>query len=140
MKNFLLKVTLEKSSLDEVSLTTLRIIMGLLMVGLHGLGKMPPSDKFIEGVTSLGFPMPVVFAWAAALSEYIGGLLLAFGLFTRPAALFLAFTMLVAAFGKHLEDPMKVKELSLLYFSIAIIFASRGAGRWSLDNLISKRF
>lgn len=139
MKKNLFKVTIENTKLNEATLTTLRIMVGLLMAGLHGLGKFPPSEKFIEGVASLGFPMPVMFAWAAGVTEFIGGILLAFGLFTRPVAVFLAFTMLVAAFGKHIDDPIKVKEMALLYFSIAIIFASRGAGQWSLDNLISKK-
>jgi putative oxidoreductase len=139
MKKRLFKTTIEQSNLNEFTLTTLRIITGLLMLGLHGLGKIPPSEKFLEGVTNLGFPMAGFFAWAAGLSEFIGGVLLVIGLLTRPAALFIAITMLVAAFGKHIEDPIKVKELALLYFAIAIIFASRGAGRWSLDYFINRK-
>lgn len=139
MKKSFFKVTIENSNHNEATLTALRIIAGLLMAFLHGAGKFPPSEKFIEGVASLGFPMPVLFAWAAGSTEFIGGILLAVGLLTRPVAILLAFTMLVAAFGKHIDDPMKVKEMALLYFSIAIIFASRGAGKWSLDNLISKK-
>lgn len=136
MKNFLFKTTAENTTLNEATLTLLRIAAGLLMAGLHGMGKVPPSEKFIEGVTALGFPAPVLFAWAAGLAELVGGIFLAIGLFTRPAALLIAVTMLVAAFGKHLEDPMKIKELSLIYFSIALIFATRGAGKWSIDHLI----
>ena len=41
-------------------------------------------------------PWPVVLAWAATLTELIGGALLVIGLFTRLSALGIAFTMLVA--------------------------------------------
>lgn len=100
---------------------------------------MPPPEKLIEGVTALGFPFPLAFAWAASLSEFGGGILLALGFLTRPAAMMLAITMLVAAFGAHLSDPLKVKELALIYFSIALVFATRGEGKWAVDSLIRKR-
>lgn len=80
----------------DLGLLLLRIGMGLAMAFAHGLGKLPPSDKLIEGVGSMGFPVPVVFAWLAALSEFAGGILIALGLFTRPASLFLAGTMCTA--------------------------------------------
>ncbi len=41
-------------------------------------------------------PWPVVLAWAATLTELIGGALLVIGLFTRLSALGISFTMLVA--------------------------------------------
>lgn len=136
IKKLLFKTTPESSLLNETSLLALRVIAGLLMASLHGFGKIPPSDKLIGGVQSLGFPMPVLFAWAAALAELIGGVFLVVGFMTRPAALFMAFTMLVAAFGVHLADPWDVKELSLLYFGVSLIFATRGAGKFSIDHFM----
>ncbi|AUN97895.1 DoxX family protein [Bacteriovorax stolpii] len=136
IKKLLFKTTPESSLLNETSLLVLRVIAGLLMASLHGFGKMPPGDKLIGGVQALGFPMPVLFAWAAALAELLGGIFLAVGFMTRPAALFMAFTMLVAAFGAHLADPWDVKELSLLYFGISLIFATRGAGKFSIDHFM----
>ncbi len=136
IKKLLFKTTPESSLLNETSLLVLRVIAGLLMASLHGFGKMPPSDKLIGGVQALGFPMPVLFAWAAALAELVGGIFLAVGFMTRPAAFFLAFTMFVAAFGVHLADPWDVKELSLLYFGVSLIFATRGAGKFSIDHFM----
>lgn len=109
------------------------------MATLHGLGKTPPSEKFLMGVTSLGFPLPIVFAWAAALSEFLGGIFLALGFLTRPVAILLSITMLVAAFGVHLSDPWDIKESSLIYLVISLVFACRGAGRFSIDAFFNKK-
>ncbi len=139
MKKHIFKTTIENNFINEFSITLLRIIPALMMAFLHGMGKTPPSEKFLAGVEGLGFPMPAFFAWAAALTEFVGGLFLAIGLLTRPAALLMTITMVVAAFGRHLNDPMDVKEMSLLYLVIALTFACRGAGRWSVDNFLSKK-
>jgi len=55
----------------------------------------------VQGVANLGFPAPALFAWAAALAEFLGGLLVFLGLGTRVAAAFAAFTMVVAGFARH---------------------------------------
>lgn len=139
MKNTLFATTAESSPKNEFSLLFLRVLAGLTMAFSHGLGKVPPPEMLIQKVGEFGFPMPGFFAWAAALSEFAGGLLLAMGLLTRPAALFLSITMLVAAFGIHWNDPFGKKELGLLYFAICLVFVLRGSGRWSIDHLISKK-
>lgn len=136
MKKMIFKTTVESSFGNEVTMTALRVVAGLLMASLHGFGKMPPSTQLIDGVGALGFPMPELFAWAASLAELVGGVFLALGLFTRPSALFLSVTMFVAAFGAHLKDPLQTKELSLLYLFIALIFVFRGGNKVSVDNLI----
>ena len=120
-------------------MTILRVSAGLLMLVLHGMGKLPPSEKFITGVTEMGFPVPLFFAWAAAIAESVCAVFLIIGLLTRPSALLLSFTMLVAAFGRHFADPLDVKEKSLLYLIIMLIFVARGAGRWSVDYFLSRK-
>lgn len=131
-----MSTTPEKTTSDEVALLILRVAAGMMMAFGHGLGKIPPSEGLISGVTALGFPAPALFAWLAALAEFGGGILLALGLLTRVNAFLLAFTMLVAAFGVHLADPFKVKELSLLYMVIYVLYMVRGSGRLSLDHLL----
>lgn len=126
------------SPLANAGITILRIFAGAALAFGHGFGKLPPSDGLIERTGSMGFPIPVLFAWAAALSEFVGGLLLALGLLTRVSSFFIAFTMVVAVFGVHLNDPFGRKELGLMYLVVALMFLFKGAGDWSIDALIRK--
>ena len=126
------------SPLANAGLTLLRIFAGAALAFSHGIGKMPPSDGFIEGTAKLGFPLPGVFAWAAALSEFLGGAFLALGLFTRVSSFFIAFTMLVALLGVHRADPFQKQELAFMYFFIALAFMLKGSGDWSIDSFLRK--
>lgn len=123
----------------NAGLTLLRIFAGVALMASHGLGKMPPSEQFVQGTAEMGFPLPTLFAWSAALSEFLGGALLALGFLTRPASFFIACTMLVAAFGQHFNDPFGKKELALIYLFIAVCFLLKGAGDWSVDAFLRKR-
>lgn len=123
------------TALANLGLTLLRVFAGFGLI-THGIGKLPPSEQFVAGVAKLGFPLAPVFAWAASLAEFGGGVFLLLGLFTRPAAFFILFTMLVAAFGVHLNDPFAKKELALFYGFAALAFMLMGAGDWSLDALL----
>lgn len=138
MKNVLFKSTPELSPSHELTMTILRVFAGLSMALAHGLGKTPPSEQLIAGVSSMGLPAAGFVAWIVALSEFGGGILLALGLLTRVAAFFLFCTMFVAAFIVHGADPFNVKELAFLYLAIYSVFLVRGASSWSLDRLIFK--
>jgi putative oxidoreductase len=138
MKNLLFKSTPELSTSHELTMTILRVFAGLSMAFAHGLGKVPPSEQLIGGVSSMGLPAAGFFAWVVALSEFGGGILLALGLLTRVAAFFLFCTMFVAAFLVHGADPFNVKELAFLYLVIYTVFLARGASSWSIDRFISK--
>lgn len=124
--------------LPDAGLFALRVFAGLALALAHGTGKLPPSDAFVAGVGEMGFPAPHVFAWAAGLSESVGGMLLAVGLVARPAAGFILATMLVAAFVKQAGDPFLERELAMLYAAVALMFLAAGPGRYSLDGLIAR--
>ena len=128
-----------KSKGLNLGLTILRVFAGLSMAFGHGLGKLPASDRFIEGVGNLGFPFPVFFAWSAGISEFFGGLLLAMGLLTRPSAFFLTVTMAVAAFLRHADDPFSGKEKALLYMVSFILFLIVGSGKYGIDYLLRRK-
>ena len=122
----------------NAGLALLRIFTGVSLAVAHGIGKIPPGEGLINRTGDLGFPMPVMFAWAAALSEFLGGILLALGLFTRLAGFFIAFTMLVALIGVHGADPYQKQELAFMYFFIAVAFMLKGSGDWSIDSFLRK--
>ena len=123
----------------DLGLLVLRLFAGLALSLGHGMGKMPPSDRFLAGVAEMGFPFPELFGWAAGLSEFAGGMLMAAGLLTRPAAFFALCTMLTAAGLRHAGDPFGDRELPLLFASVFFLLALAGAGQYSLDALIRRR-
>src|SRR5215470_3715942 len=145
---------------EDVALLLLRL-GGLSLALVHGWGKVVALSSgeaagFVSGVAALGFPLPGLFAWAAALSEFLGGLLVAIGLKARIAAVFAAFTMLVAAVVQHHAfghllaaagwrsvpaETLKAwgnPELALLYLGLFVVVMLRGAGRLSLDGFLGR--
>ena len=140
MLRTLLIGTGDTSRPTDVGLLILRVGLGLAMAFAHGLGKLPPSAGFVENTAGLGFPAPALFAWLAALSEFAGGLLIALGLLTRPAAAALAFTMAVAFFLQHGADPFGDKELAFVYGVAAVTLMAAGAGRFSVDAFLRRRW
>lgn len=127
------------SKAANVGLMLLRVYAGLSLAFAHGIGKIPPSEGFIAGVTKMGFPAPSLFAWAAGCSELLGGVFLAAGFMTRPAALFVAFTMGVAGLITHAADPFGRKEKAFLYMFVAIVYLLVGAGRYAVDGFIKRQ-
>jgi putative oxidoreductase len=117
----------------------LRVGMGLSLALAHGLGKLPPSERFIGAVERMGFPLPELFAWLAAFAELGGGLLLALGLLTRPMGLFVAGHFAVVVLLAHAGDPFGDREDGLLFGLIALFFGLAGAGRYSVDALLRRQ-
>ena len=130
---------MEQKALNA-GLLWLRVLIGVGMAH-HGYGKVFGGHipQFAEGVAAMRFPMPLVFAWAAALSEFAGGIFLALGLFTRVAAFFVFFTMGVAAFIHHSKDALQVKELALLYWAASGALILTGGGAWAAERLLKKK-
>jgi putative oxidoreductase len=135
---------------------------GLYMAIAHGWGKVAGmatggAEGFVAGVAALGFPLPTLFAWAAALAEFAGGLMVAVGLLARVGAAFAAFTMFVAAFGAHKAhlhalvlvgfispsaetvERWGSPEMALVYLCAFVGVLVLGPGRLSLDHLIRTR-
>ena len=70
----------------------------------------------------------------ASCSEFIGGLLLVFGLFTRPACFFLACTMVVAtSFHLFNGDNFGIYSHALKMVVAFLALTLIGPGRLSLD-------
>jgi putative oxidoreductase len=127
------------SPMANIGLTILRVFTGLAMAFAHGIGKIPPSERFVERVGLLGFPAPDVFALAAGLSEFAGGVFLAAGFLTRPSSFFIAITMAVAAFLRHADDPFAVQEKALLFGCVAVAFLFIGSGKYGIDSVLRRR-
>lgn len=117
----------------DVGLLLLRLWFGSVLALSHGYGKILDPGRVVRSVEKAGFPLPEVLGPFAALSEFVGGLFLAIGLFTRPAALSVLGTMLGAAFVVHAGDPFSKKEFALAYAVAALAVLVAGPGKYSVD-------
>ena len=90
----------------------------------------PGPSSIVVG--RLGFPFPPVFAVLSALSESAAVVLIALGLFTRPAAAVVAFNMAVAFYNEAGKgDPF---ELPALYLLLALVLVVAGPGGLAVDG------
>lgn len=135
---WLSRIVADDPTATSAGLLVLRVFAGLSLALAHGFGKVPPSEGFVAGVAEMGFLAAPLFAWAAALAESVGGVLLALGLFTRPAAFFILANMLVASFVMQAGDPFLERELSLLYGAVAVLFLLAGSGRFGIDARLGR--
>lgn len=124
-------------SFEPLSLLVLRLALALIFL-YHGYPKLThPTEQMREFFTSHGFP--VYFVGLAGIIECFGALLLAAGLFTRPAAIVLAGEMAVAILKVHsARGILSVKdyEFPLAVAAGCITLATIGAGLLSFDHLV----
>ncbi len=133
------KILFSTSADSNPGTLILRLFIGAALM-THGFPKLFGGlEGFTDFVAGMGVPAPQVMAFLAAFSESFGALLLLLGLFTRPAAFFIACTMAVAALGAHGADGFAKQEAAWLYFFPALLFLLKGAGKWSLDAWIVRK-
>jgi putative oxidoreductase len=124
-------------SFEPLSLLALRWSLALIFV-YHGYPKLThPTDQMREFFASHGFPPHSVAL--AGIIECFGALLLASGLFTRPAALILVAEMAVAIAKVHsVHGLISVNdyEFPLTVAAGCFVLATIGSGRISADHLL----
>lgn len=118
----------------------MRLIVGLLFA-CHGGQKIL---NFPPGGHGMGEGLMLVGAWI----ELIGGFLIAFGLFTRIAALIASGEMAVGYFMFHAGQApssdakffpiLNHGEPAVIYCWIFLFMVFYGAGLWSIDALIAR--
>lgn len=129
----------------DAGILFIRIGLGFSFILVHGWAKIsggPAMWSKIGGAMAnygLSFA-PTFWGFMASASEFAGGILILLGLFTRPAAAFMAFTMLTA-FMMHTSnmDPWSKAIYPMEMFAVFMGLLFIGAGKYSIDALISKK-
>ena len=127
----------------------IRLFTGLILMP-HGAGKLFGwfGGRGIEGTAAgfakMGLEPALPLATLVGMTEFFGGLFLAIGLLTRPAALGMIAIMAVAVFQVHLKNGFfwfnGGYEYPLLWGIIGIAILFRGGGALSVDRKIGREF
>jgi putative oxidoreductase len=135
------------SLLQSPFLLFVRLYWGL-QLAQNGWGKLHNLGRVTEFFSSLGLPAPGVTAAFVATVEFLGGILLAIGLFSRFIGLVLAIDMTMAyimadreALFSIFSDPGKfyvADPYTFLFAAVLILIF--GPGKFSLDTLLLRRF
>ena len=110
--------------------------------GFYGpaMAKWSDINSVAEWFESIGIPFPTLNAYMAASTELTGVVLLTLGLFTRLISLPLMVIMAVAITTVHFSNGFNAGdngfEIPLYYMLFLALFASLGAGKFSLDHLL----
>ena len=134
------------SSLASPMLLAVRLYWGF-QFAQTGWGKLHNLAKITGFFGSLNIPAPRVAAPAVSLLEFVGGILLMLGLFSRPIAFLLACNMFVAywtadheALTSVFSDPGKfyiADPYTFLFASLMVVIF--GAGFFAADTLLARR-
>jgi putative oxidoreductase len=126
----------------------LRLIAGIIFVA-HGAQKLFAwfggygLDGTGQWMESIGLAPGYLMALMAGSAEFFGGLLLILGLFTRPTALILTITMIVAIFTVHINNGLFMSangyEFGLALIAISLALFIQGGGKHSIDKRVYNR-
>ncbi len=120
---------------NTTGLAIIRIITGLLMA-YHGLEILESTkmQDYASWDSVKSLPFPAFWVYLGKGSELVGGILLAIGFMTRPAAILIAGTMLFITFkiggGKFWYEAQH----PFLFVLLALVFFFTGPGKWSVDK------
>lgn len=116
----------------------LRLVLAIILIR-HGWPKLFGTNPGLKGFAgwlgSMGFPLPIFWAFIVALLEVVGGAALAVGFLTQWVALLVVIEFAVIMLAVKIKKPFSEKEFDLLIFAVALALALLGSGSISLDSL-----
>ena len=133
---------------ETLAYPLIRIVAGLFLMP-HGAQKLfgiwGGSATATAGFfAKIGLEPALPLAYLVGAVEFFGGLLIAIGLFTRPAALAAAILLTVAAFKVHLGNGFFWTaggyEYALMWALVCYAIVLGGSGRMSVDRSRGREF
>jgi putative oxidoreductase len=125
--------------LSSYALSLLRVVAGFTFA-LYGAKLL---FGVFGGADNAGHPAPLLSLFGVAgVLEFVGGTLIAVGLFTRPAAFILSGQMAVAFFLEHFphgwNPVLNDGTTAVLYSFIFFYLAAAGGGPLALDRALQR--
>ena len=126
----------------------MRLVLGIAMLingwhkvvptgGFHGHNTFSALDHFCRFVVTLGLPF-----WLGCLSaftEFVGGIALLLGLFTRFFCFLIVVNMLVALVAVNIHHGYSGSQYTLSLIALAVMLLVYGPGAWALDRKLGLR-
>lgn len=138
---------------DSLSAFILRVMLGIVIFP-HGAQKVlgwfggGGFEATLNGMTT-GMGLPAVVVILVMLIEFVGSLMLIFGIYTRVAALCTFFLFIgiiaIAHWGNGFfmnwsgEKAGEGYEYHLLVLGMSLALVSLGSGRWSVDRALARK-
>ncbi|MBX8813799.1 DoxX family protein [Pseudochrobactrum algeriensis] len=124
----------------DIAYAVMRAASGGIMA-FFGWGKLFNGDmpRDIELFQQLGLEPAIPLAYFTSILEFIGGIAIAIGLFTRPLA-FMLFIQMIVILVMVMIPRSSGFQLSTVWFGVFMYLSVAGSGRLSLDRLIGKQF
>lgn len=116
-----------------------RVAVGWNLV-VHGWGKVTRGPSaYIKSFSEMGFEPALAWVWGALLIEFVGGIALILGLFTRFFAAAAAIEMLIITilyWNNGFSWLSRGYEYTLLWGLVCLAIALRGGASYSVDRKI----
>jgi thiosulfate dehydrogenase [quinone] large subunit len=129
---------------NTISFLILRLAIGASMFG-HGLVRLPKLDKFsgwmVKSFENSMLPAALVkpFSYALPIAEFLVGLLLIIGLFTRQSLVAGSIVMIMLIFGTTLIENWEALVSQLVHAAFfALLLSYITYNGYSLDNPFKK--
>jgi len=125
----------------DLGLLLLRWVTGAFLIwqshdNVFSAARMAEFEAFLD---RFGFVAPEVMAPLCVWAQFLCGLALIAGVLTRWAGLVTAFVFLVAVWMVHWPQDFPGWWPALILIFLGLLFATQGAGRYSLDRGIERR-
>jgi thiosulfate dehydrogenase [quinone] large subunit len=130
--------------METTTYLILRLAIGASMLG-HGLVRLPKLTMFSNWMVSsfdksmLPKVLVVPFSYVLPFGEFLVGILLIAGLFTKPALFLAALIMMALIFGTAMIENWEALPSQLIhvaFFAVLLHFIQYNG--WALDNLLKK--
>ncbi|MEK6888823.1 MAG: DoxX family protein [Nanoarchaeota archaeon] len=119
-----------------------RVLVGLMFLQ-HGAQKLFGAFNGPGLAGFAGFAgIPIWLAGVVGVVEFVGGIFIVIGLFTRTSAIVSTINLIVALILVHFPNGtipvMNGGELAIVYIAAFLVLIANGSGRWAVDNLIRR--
>jgi uncharacterized membrane protein YphA (DoxX/SURF4 family) len=129
------------SGFGDLGLLLLRFVTGAFLVyqSHDNIFSQARMDEFVAFLTQFNFIYPDLMAPLCVWAQFLCGIAFILGLLTRWAGLVTTFVFIVAVWMVHWPQDFPGWWPALILVFLGFLFATLGAGRYSLDHRLQAR-